>query len=512
MLAAILRLVDLGRTPIDPFYAGAVRSMGTSWHAFFVGAYDPSARLAIDKAPVDLWLQVASTNVLGFTPTAMLLPAALGGTVAVAALYDLLHTLAGRRVAIAGALALAVLPMAVLTSRSDTMDSVMAALVVAGFAVGARGMRAGRSSRLVAAGALMGVAFETKLFEALIPAVPLAVMWWWGAPGTRAQRARAIVASSLACAAVGLAWLVALSLLVPATQRPWAFGSTDGSAWSSTFVYDGWQRLTGSTPINAGSATDRVPAGAGPLRLFSAHVHLDARVGFGLGVAWISLVVALAAGAWRSLDRTGRAGAGALALWLGLGTVIFSAQRDLRPRYLEAVDPAIAAVAGLGLVLGASAVAARLHGRVPRGVLRGIAVAAVIMLVTVPAVVTAGVISSHAQDSGTPGALPTARLAALSSYLRSRQGGARYEAAFLPVAEAGGLIARDGRPVLMLDALGHPLVTPAALQRLIAGGQVHTAVVGTARTPMADWIRAHGSDVSAAAGQRVTGTVYALAP
>ena len=53
--------------------------MGTSWHAFLVGAFEPSAGLAIDKPPFDLWLQVASTKLFGFGPSALLVPAALGG-------------------------------------------------------------------------------------------------------------------------------------------------------------------------------------------------------------------------------------------------------------------------------------------------------------------------------------------------------------------------------------------------------------------------------------------------
>jgi 4-amino-4-deoxy-L-arabinose transferase-like glycosyltransferase len=80
---------------VNPFYDAAVRSMGTSWHAFLTGAIDPSASIAIDKPPVDLWLQVASTRLLGFTPIALHLPEALGGILAVLALYDLLRVLFG---------------------------------------------------------------------------------------------------------------------------------------------------------------------------------------------------------------------------------------------------------------------------------------------------------------------------------------------------------------------------------------------------------------------------------
>jgi hypothetical protein len=124
-----------------------------------------------------------------------------------------------------------------------------------------------------------------------------------------------------------------------------------------------------------------------------------------------------------------------------------------------------------------------------------------------PAVVSARLIASHAQDSGTPGALAPASLSALSTYLRAHQGAAPNEAAFLPVAEAGGLIARDARPVVLLTALRHPLVDTAHLRRLIAAGGVHTVVLGRAHTRIALWVRAHGTDVSAAAGQG-RGTVY----
>jgi hypothetical protein len=69
-VAAALRLAHLGSVPDNPFYDAAVRSMSLSLHNFFFGAFDPSARLAVDKPPLDLWLQVASVKLFGFTPFA----------------------------------------------------------------------------------------------------------------------------------------------------------------------------------------------------------------------------------------------------------------------------------------------------------------------------------------------------------------------------------------------------------------------------------------------------------
>jgi 4-amino-4-deoxy-L-arabinose transferase-like glycosyltransferase len=491
--------------------------MGTSWHAFFVGAFDPSARVAIDKPPLDLWLQVASTKLLGFGPFALLLPAALGGTLAVVALHDLLRTLAGPRAALAGALALAVLPVAVVSSRSDTMDSVMAALVVAAFAVAARGLRDGRTGRMVAAGALLGLAFEVKLFEALVAALPLALMWWLGASASRSRRLLGVGGAAAACVAVGLAWLVLMTGFVPASARPWAFGSTNGSAWNAALVYDGWDRLTGASPPGvppaAAGASARVPATPGPLRLLSARDHLGGRLGIELAAAWLAAALAVATGAWRRLDRAGRAGLAALGAWLALGTALFSAEGAMRPRYLEAFDPAVAACLGAGAVLVLGAIRARGARRLAVRVLGGAAVAAVLAASLVNSV---GAVAAHAEDSGTLGALPAGRLAALSDYLRAHSRGARYEVASLATSAAAPLIVKDGRPVLILSALGHPLVSVGELSRLVASGEVRDALLSGGQQPVGEaalgrWIRAHGIDVSLAAGQPA-GRLYALAP
>ena len=95
--AVVLRVTELGRVQPDPFYDAAVRSMGESWHAFFFGALEPGGSVSIDKPPLDLWLQVASTKALGFTTTALLLPEALAGCAAVALLFVLVRSLWGRR-------------------------------------------------------------------------------------------------------------------------------------------------------------------------------------------------------------------------------------------------------------------------------------------------------------------------------------------------------------------------------------------------------------------------------
>jgi hypothetical protein len=186
-----------------------------------------------------------------------------------------------------------------------------------------------------------------------------------------------------------------------------------------------------------------------------------------------------------------------------------SAMHELHPRYLEAFTPAVAACLGAGAALGA-----RGRARLPVT----IAFAAVL---TAGLFVSARAVAAHTTDSGRPGFIPPARVAALSAFLRAHDGGAVDEVATVAPSKAGQLIARDGRPVLVLASVdGRPLVTPRALAADVAARRVRFALIGdrcvrpgtAACTPVARWVRAHGVDVSAAAGQPHPGLVYRLRP
>jgi 4-amino-4-deoxy-L-arabinose transferase-like glycosyltransferase len=563
-LAAVLRLVALARVPLDPYYDAAVRSMGTSWAALLGGAFEPGRRVAIDKPPVDLWLQVLSVRELGFGAFALHLPEALGGVVMVIVLMALLRTLLGRGAALAGGLALAVLPAAVVTARSDTMDAVMAALAVGAAALVAGGARRERIAPLAPAGVLLGLAFDVKLAEALLPVLAAGALWLFAAP--RGLRIRGLALGGTAFVATALAWLIAVTI-IPLHPHPWALGSTTGSPWQAALVYDGIDRLVpgagaatspdgavasaatvggggvvggGATRPDAGAAPSsllarpltargaaaqarrasehaaaagRRPEAPGVTRLVSAQAQLNTWFGVEAVAALAALAVALAVGRpWR-LDRVGRGGFAALALWLVGGLALCSVMPGLRPRYLECVDPAVAGVLGAAL-----AVAARGRGRLAKAV----AVTTLLAVLAVPAAVSAHAVAHATQDSGRPGALPASRVAALSAYVTTHADATPDELAASAPAKAGQLIARDGRPVLILsDGEGHQLVTPRQLAVAVAARRVRFAWLGDACSaasgnaltgclPVMRWARTHGRDVSLAAGQPRRGALYDL--
>jgi 4-amino-4-deoxy-L-arabinose transferase-like glycosyltransferase len=372
-LAAALRLAHLGQVSGDPFYDGAVRSMGLSWHNFFFGAVEPSGAVAIDKPPVDLWLQVASVKLLGFGSATLKLPEVLAGTLAVPLLYAAAAPVFGVRAGLASALALAVLPIEVITARSDTMDAVMMALSVLALALLVRAARSGRTAWLLGAAAALGIAFDVKLLESVIALPGLALLAWLGLPGSRRRRAAQLGLAAAVYLAVALAWLTA-TLLVPAHDRPWAYGSTDGSAWNAAFVFNGLDRVEGKAlegsqptyrpghryPETTQTERDAIPIlPPSPTRLLDRigplsgeRLGLEALAGLLLGGA------ALGAPLWRRrapsrprdpAQRVRVALLSGLMLWLVCGIALFSDMSRLHPRYTEAFTPAVAATLGVGL-------------------------------------------------------------------------------------------------------------------------------------------------------------------
>jgi 4-amino-4-deoxy-L-arabinose transferase-like glycosyltransferase len=370
--AAVLRLIHIGQVPPDPFYDAAVRSMSLSWHNFFFGVYDPGGSLSIDKPPVDLWLQVISTKLLGFSSTTLKLPEAFAGIASVPLLYVVIRRLWGAPAGIVAAAAMAVLPIEVITARSDTMDGVMMLVIVLALWLLVRSIETGRLAFLLAGAAALGVAFDVKLLESLVALPGLALFAYLGMRGSRGRRLLGLAAAGAVYVIVALAWLTA-TLLFPAHDRPYAIGSTNGSAWNAAFVFNGTDRLgakspePGATVYEAGhhypvatqEERDHIPiVPPSPTRLLATVGPLSGeRLGLEVVVA---LLLGIPALAWGVLSARGdreaeprrrmrRAAGGGLSVWLLTGIVLYSHMVRLHPRYVEAFTPAVAAMLGIGV-------------------------------------------------------------------------------------------------------------------------------------------------------------------
>ena len=374
--AAVLRLIHIAQVPPDPFYDAAVKSMTLSWHNFFFGAFEPGGSVSIDKPPVDLWLQVVSVKLLGFSATTLKLPEALAGTTAVPLLFLAVRRMWSTPAALAAALALAILPIEVLTSRSDTMDGVMMALIVLALLLIVRACEDGSYAWLLAGAAALGIAFDVKLLESLVALPGLAVLAYVGLPGSRRHRLLQLSVAGVVYVVVALAWLGA-TLLVPAHDRPYAIGSTNGSAWNAAFVFNGTDRLEGKSiepqtvyqpghhyPQATQSERDHIPiVPPSPTRLLARIGPLSGeRLGLELLAALLlgipALITAFGGGApsagVQQRRRMRRAAAVGLAVWMLTGIALFSEMARLHPRYVEGFMPAVAAMLGIGVAWATS--------------------------------------------------------------------------------------------------------------------------------------------------------------
>jgi 4-amino-4-deoxy-L-arabinose transferase-like glycosyltransferase len=538
-LAAVLRFSGLREMQLNPYYDAAVRSMGSSWHAFLVGAFNPNATVAIDKPPVDLWLQVASTKVFGFTPFALLLWEALASTVAVVLLYDIVRRGFGRTAGLAAAAALAVLPVEVITARSDTMDSAMMALLLLAAWLIVRAVERDRGRELYLAGAVVGLAFETKLFESLVPLPALVLLFLLASAAPWARRIEQLVVAGVVMVVVALAWPIMFALL-PSADRPYPMGSRNGSIWDTVFVYNGIGRLDSTSTHQAVDRLD--PPGLTRL-LDHGPVHLDLLAGVTLFAAIAFAIVAVALGLARrgSLDRLPLAIAVAMGAWLVIAAALLSTIRHMPLRYLEPLHPAIAAVLGIALALSVRAAVAGTLRRGPptlAGIaaalavlaatgasliyanaartLPGVAIAALIgaaallvlarfalgerltvarlagpvtglvaalLLLAVLAVPTAesvAVVRARTGDGGELGAMPAKQVNRLSAYLTRHRDHRRYEFASLNTAVAGPLIVKDDQPVLILAGWPpHKLVSARGLANAVRAGEVRYVLLAT---------------------------------
>ena len=470
-LAAVLRLWNVKYAAQNPFYDAAVRSMDTSWHNFFFGAFDPGGTLAIDKPPVDLWLQVASTKLLGFTRTALALPEALGGTVAVAFLYAAVTRAFGRLAGAIAALTLAVLPISVLTSRSDTMDSVMSALLIAALWSAIVAIQKRQARFVLLSAALVGVAFNVKLAQALIPLPALALLWW--AASKPRRRIRLAAATAAVLIVVAMAWAFVASL-TPLGERPFPIGSRTGSIYRAIFVFNGIERLTAS---GRNLAPVGFPSSPGATRLLSAaRTDYASLIGLDTVAALALALAALAIWARRREDPLREALRAppserarfwilvALAVWLTTTYVLFSFIGHLQPRYLEAMSPAVAAIVGIAsaYLLGQT--------RSPRAA--WLFAAALLAGGAFSAKASIDLIQKRVSDAN-----PSGSGSQYSAYLRAHRDGARYETAANSPLSVAGLIMQDAQPVLVMRDVDGELVSLSRLQRLVREGAVRFIIL-----------------------------------
>ena len=356
----------------NEYYAAAVRSMSASWHNFFYVAFDPAGFISVDKPPLALWVDVASVRAFGFRPASLLLPQAVEGTLAVLVLYAIVRRHHGVFAGLMAGFFLALSPVNVAADRSSNTDSLLVLVLLLAAWLLLRAAETGRRSTLLLAFALVGVAFNVKMFAAYIVVPVFASVYFLTTPEPWLRRGLALLVAGGMTLAVSLPWVLFVEA-TPADARPFVGSSTRNSALDLAVGYNGISRLgvrapraassTGvdnadgarSTAAASGESSARsriarlfVRVPIGPLRLGDGHLAAQA--------LWLLplALVAPVAGVARRVWRRPFAGADCTVLlwtvWLVVYALVYSyAGGIFHFYYMSALAPAVAALAAIGM-------------------------------------------------------------------------------------------------------------------------------------------------------------------
>lgn len=355
VLTAVLYLWNLQATGYaNSFYAAAIQAGTKDWAALLFGSLDAGNAITVDKPPAALWIPALAGRIFGFSALSMLIPQALMGVAAVGLLYLTVRRVSGPAAGLLAGGALALTPVAALMFRFNNPDAMLTLCLVLAAYLTTRAIEKAGWAWLAAAGAVIGLAFLSKMLQGFLIVPGLALAYLWAAPATLGRRLFHLLGAAAGIAVVAGSY-VALFQLTPASARPYMAGSKNNSFLELTFGYNGLGRITGSGGGMPGGGGG-MPGGnvgfggtAGITRMFGAS--------FGGEVSWLlpAALVLLGAGLWftRREARTSKTRA-ALLLWGGwlvvTAGILSFMSGTVHAYYAVALAPAIGALVGIGSV------------------------------------------------------------------------------------------------------------------------------------------------------------------
>lgn len=352
------------------FYAGAAQSGSKNWEALLFGSVDPDNFITVDKPPVSQWVMGVSGQIFGFSSASMLVPEALMAVGAVALLYGAVRRISGTGATLLAGAAFALTPVVALMFRYNNPDAVMVLLMVCGAYCTVRALERASVKWIMLAGAALGFAFLAKMLEGLMVAPAIGLAYLLVAPTSLRHRLVHLAAAVGTCL-LSAGWFVALTLLWPASSRPYLAGSTDNNFMNLVIGYNGLARILGREHTggpgagDAGPARGRVGVSAteglqqhggfggfgrqnpGLTRLFTGEFGFE--TGWLLPAALLGLVFVLVVRIRAPRTDLIRGGAVLFGGWLLVDGLVLSYMKGMvHPYYCLSVVPAMVALVAIG--------------------------------------------------------------------------------------------------------------------------------------------------------------------
>ncbi len=347
----------------NQFYAGATLAGSKNWEALLFGSLDPANFITVDKPPVSQWIMGLSGQLFGFSSASMLIPEALMAVATVWLVYAAVARVCGPRAGLLAGAALALTPVAALMFRFNNPDAAMVLLMTAAAYCTVRAIHRGNGRWLAWAGVALGFAFLAKMLEGLmiVPAIGLAYMV--AAPIDLPRRVLHLLGTTAAFL-VSAGWFVVLTLVWPASTRPYIAGSTDNNFMNLVLGYNGFARVAGRNHEAFGSA-DPLGSSAGD-QLRPAHFGgfggqheglarlLSGEFGFEIGwlvpAALLAIVLVLISRGRAPRTDPVRAATLLFGGWLVVNGLVLSFMKGMvHPYYCLSLAPAVAGMVGIGV-------------------------------------------------------------------------------------------------------------------------------------------------------------------
>ena len=346
----------------NQFYAGSAAAGSKNWEALLFGSLDSANFITVDKPPVSQWVMGLSGQLFGFSSASMLIPEALMAVAAVALLYAAVTRLCGPRAGLLAGVALALTPVAALMFRFNNPDAAMVLLMTAAAYCTVRALERASGKWLAWAGVALGFAFLAKMLEGLMIAPALGLAYLVAAPTTPRVRCKHLLGAAAAFG-VSAGWFVVLTLVWPASSRPYIAGSTDNNFMNLVLGYNGFARVLGHNHMTFGpgdplgnSAGDQLrhPGGFGGMgqkeglsRLFAGEFGFE--IGWLVPAALLALVLVLIARGRAPRTDPVRAGVLLFGGWLVVDGLVLSYMKGMvHPYYCLSLAPAVAATVAIG--------------------------------------------------------------------------------------------------------------------------------------------------------------------
>ncbi|MFI5549850.1 ArnT family glycosyltransferase [Streptomyces sp. NPDC051738] len=351
ILAAVLYSWNLSGSSLNSFYSAAVLSGTQSWKAWFFGSLDAGNFLTVDKPPFALMVMGLSCRVFGYGTWQMMLPMILVALATIWIVHASVKRVWGHGAATVAALVLALTPITVAINRDNNPDTLLVFLMAGGAALALRAVHNGKLLPLIGSAVCFGLAFNTKMLQGYIALPAVFAVYLYAAKPKLVKRIVNLLIAGVALAVSSFWWAAAVSL-VPADERPYIGGSTDGTAWDLIMGYNGLGRILGGEGNGGG--------GGGGGGGFSGTAGIGRLFNDTLGgqISWLIPFAAIACvGGIVLCGRAPRTDLTRAALllwggWTALHYLTFAmAEGTMHPYYTTALAPGIAALCGGGGVM-----------------------------------------------------------------------------------------------------------------------------------------------------------------